>query len=102
MNTGNMSNDEANVIGNFIEQLNKLKMKTALQELLSWAKHPIEDGEVNHSLYSKINELMGKEKQQIVDAFEEGVNIGMNGIYAERFSADIYLNSKYNQNDKDI
>ena len=47
-------------------------MKTALQELLSWAKHPIEDGEVNHSLYSKINELMEKEKQQIVDALDNG------------------------------
>lgn len=33
MNTGNMSNDEVNVIGNFIEQLNKLKMKTAMQEI---------------------------------------------------------------------
>ena len=93
MNTGNMSNDEANVIGNFIEQLNKLKMKTALQELLSWAKHPIEDGEVNHSLYSKINELMEKEKQQIVDAFNNGfkmdIDIDYSPIEAEQYYTTI-------------
>ena len=70
--------------------------KTALQELLYWAKHPIEDGEVNHSLYSKINELMEKERQQIVDAFVAGNFEGYIGAKGESFTlVNDYINKTY-------
>ncbi len=70
--------------------------KTALQELLYWAKHPIEDGEVNHSLYSKINELMEKERQQIVDAFVAGNFEGYKGAKGESFTlVNDYINKTY-------
>lgn len=78
-----------------MNQLNKI-MKTAMQELLYWAKNPIEEGEVNHSLYSKINDLMEKERQQIIDAFVAGNFEGYKGAKGQPFiSANDYINKKY-------
>lgn len=78
-------------------------MKTALQELLSWAKHPIEEGEVNHSLYSKINELMEKERQQIIDAFVAGNFEGYKGAKGQPFIlVNDYINKKYTENESNI
>lgn len=74
------------------EEMNKIRLEEESGNIGA-----LEFFNLQHAVFYKAKE---KERQQIIDAFEEGVAIGMNGIYAERFSADIYLNSKYPKNDK--
>ena len=64
-------------------------MKTAMQELIEYLE--INDRKFTYT-YKKANELLEKEKEQIIDAFEQGIEFSFptNGSY--------YYNQTYNQN----
>jgi hypothetical protein len=66
MNAGNMSNDEVNVIGNFIEQLNKLKMTpkqkagelVALYEIIAHPKIDVDKQMAKLCAYKTVDALL--------------------------------------------
>lgn len=66
-------------------------METAMQELIEY----IESNEIvyNKDLILKLKELLEKEKEQIIDAFNEGID-----EMAFDTSGINYYNRNYNQN----
>ena len=73
-------------------------MKTAMQELIEWGdemllKHPqkiLGFGEV----IDKAEELLKKEKEQIIDAYYGKIN----GVFGYREEGEQYYNQTFNQN----
>lgn len=66
-------------------------MKTAMQELLEWLETPAIWGENNFSVKSKVNQLLEKEKTQIMKAFDDGdVSVGIDGkvYYDKKYTCD--------------
>ena len=72
-------------------------MKTALQEFMEWIE--INDNSYNALFaYQKAEELLEKEKEQIVKAWEDGWNNAVMDEGDEIFSeAEDYLNQTYKQ-----
>jgi len=68
-------------------------MKTAMQELLEDIKKHIEvEWPMNKSIRESINKALEKEKEQICNAYTDGLE----GPY---LGAEQYYNKKYNQNE---
>ena len=67
-------------------------MKTAMQELIEW----IESNEIiyNKELILKLKELLEKEKEQIINDFDNGIYVG---TYAVDKDGEQYYNETYNQ-----
>jgi hypothetical protein len=72
-------------------------MKTAMQELIEWMDNT-PNKPLTHEIYRKANELLEKEKQQIIDAFKEALTIGSEEW--RQSEAQSYYNDKYQQNSK--
>lgn len=54
------------------------KKLTAMQELLDWLQDPtITSNQDKYNCIEKVKELLQKEKQQIIDAYDEGYSDGM-------------------------
>ncbi len=66
-------------------------MKTAMQELIEWVEH-WKNEPLSEFQQSKIKELLEKEKEQIMIAFEVG------DIQNHIQDAEEYYNQTYNQN----
>jgi hypothetical protein len=69
-------------------------MKTAMQELLKWAKNSdMSDTMISpQDLLNVINPLLEKEKQQIIDAYNRGI------CDNEVLDGQDHYNQTYNQN----
>lgn len=80
MNTGNMSNDEVNVICNFIEQVNNLhmkgelplKLKSPIQQMIEYLQNDCQQTITTQWHINKAKELLEEEQQQITFAFDCG------------------------------
>jgi uncharacterized protein (DUF2164 family) len=72
-------------------------MKTAMQELLKWAKNSdMSDTMISpQDLLNVINPLLEKEKEQIIDTFDNGIYVG---TYAVDKDGEEYYNQTYDQN----
>jgi hypothetical protein len=69
-------------------------MKTALQELIEWMEKDLENGKKTiGNILEKSNELLEKEKEQILRAFE----LGMHECLAYDANSIKYYNQTYNQ-----
>jgi hypothetical protein len=72
-------------------------MKTAMQELIEFVK----DERFAHSNYTielKAIELLEKEKEQIIDAFEDGqTNVNEDGCLTIENGAEEYYKETYNK-----
>lgn len=64
-------------------------MKTALMELIEWMKQP-DFGYFESELDDKIQQLLAKEKQDIIDAYDAGHETDFE-------LAEIYFTQKYKQ-----
>jgi murein endopeptidase len=68
-------------------------MKTAMQELMEWIEHwknePLSEFQQN-----KIKELLEKEKEQIIESFDNGIYVG---TYAVDKDGEQYYNRTYTQ-----
>jgi hypothetical protein len=73
-------------------------MKTAMQELLEWAKNSdMSDTMISpQDLLNVINPLLEKEKEQIIDARNDGIVSNIKGYC---ISNEEYYNQTYNQNE---
>ena len=72
--------------------------KTAMQELIEWIeREKLESlGELTHSeIIEKATELLAKEKEQIVDAYNEGYTDMKHNV--DICSAETYFNQTYKQ-----
>ena len=73
-------------------------MKTAMQELITELKR-IEDYPMMSFVIRTANDLLEKEKEQIMNDYKEGVNKGILYCNGEVFiSKEEYYNQTYNQN----
>ena len=73
---------------------NQITMKTALQELIEWMEKDLENGKKTiGNILEKSNELLEKEKEQILRAFE----LGMHECLAYDANSIKYYNQTYNQ-----
>jgi hypothetical protein len=66
--------------------------KTAMQELIDFIKQmpAFQYEPVVHGIYNKAVELLEKEKNQIVDAYEKGIEFGSGFDDGEQFFAQTY------------
>lgn len=75
--------------------------KTAMQELINWIENerfPLMDWLSVIEIKNKATELLGKEKEQITDAFRVGVEEGvgdLRGSYSEYEDENDYFNKTY-------
>jgi hypothetical protein len=74
-------------------------MKTAMQELLEWAKNSdMSDTMISpQDLLNVINPLLEKEKQQIRKAFSDGQETPINHPTLPHYSREEYYNDNYNK-----
>jgi hypothetical protein len=81
-------------------------MKTAMQDMLEWvrATFPM-DLNTPRMIEHKIESLLEKEKEQIMNAYCDGAKGGANGTkgqhefgWVSRHTRNKYYNEKYNQN----
>jgi hypothetical protein len=72
-------------------------MKTAMQELLEWAKNSdMSDTMISpEDLLNVINPLLEKEKQQIRKAFSDGQETPINHPTLPHYSREEYYNDNY-------
>ena len=72
-------------------------MKTAMQELLEWAKNSdMSDTMISpQDLLNVINPLLEKEKQQIRKAFSDGQETPINHPTLPHYSREEYYNDNY-------
>jgi hypothetical protein len=68
-------------------------MKTAMQELIEYVDSIWSNGGWEETIKEKAKELLEKEKEQVVDAFNEGID-----EMAFATSGINYYNQTYNQN----
>jgi hypothetical protein len=75
-------------------------MKTAMQELLEWAKDKdMSDTMISpQDLLDVINPLLEKEKEQIKKAFSDGQETPINHPTLPHYSKEEYYNDNFNQN----
>jgi len=75
-------------------------MKTAMQELLKWAKNSdMSDTMISpQDLLNVINPLLEKEKQQIRKAFSDGQETPINHPTLPHYSREEYYDDNYNPN----
>jgi hypothetical protein len=75
-------------------------MKTAMQELLKWAKNSdMSDTMISpQDLLNIINPLLEKEKQQIRKAFSDGQETPINHPTLPHYSREEYYDDNYNPN----
>lgn len=73
-------------------------MKTAMQELLSEMSHPNWDRLSFDARYEMFDKLLDLEKEQIIDAYENGVGDENERNLSGKFTnAEEYYNQTYNQ-----
>ena len=72
-------------------------MKTAMQELLSEMSHPNWDRLSFDARYEMFDTLLGKEKEQIKDAYRDGL---VASRYNGNENTEEYYNQIYNQEPK--
>ena len=68
-------------------------MKTAMQELISELKR-VEDYPMMSFVIKTANDLLEKEKEQIIDSYYGNID----GVYGYREAGEEYYNQTYNQN----
>jgi hypothetical protein len=70
-------------------------MKTAMQELIEYIELNIDDNDfIKHEVLEQADNLLEKEKEQIIDAYSQGYGDGVQ----EPNPNDDYYNQTYNQN----
>jgi hypothetical protein len=73
-------------------------MKTTMQEMLEWIEQRFNNPQETE-VFKKATELLEKEKEQIIDAYDEGI---INGESNEdgngKMFYNLYYNQTYNQN----
>ena len=72
-------------------------MKTAMQELMQWMEET--EFMVNVGFIDKVNECLEKEKEQIIEAYEDGKQNGVESITNVNayVIGEYYYNQNYNQ-----
>jgi hypothetical protein len=73
-------------------------MKTAMQELIEWYDS-VPNEVAQKTFFIKANRLLGKEKQQIIDAYNTGLIEGTDPETPE-IEAEDYYNDKFNDSHK--
>jgi hypothetical protein len=75
-------------------------MKTAMQELIDYVDSIWSNSGWEETIKEKANDLLEKEKEQIIEAYEDGKQNGMDSITNVHMYiiGEIYYNQTYNQN----
>ena len=69
-------------------------MKTAMEELIEYIEEWTAKNKTTDGIWSKAKSLLSKEKQQIIDAYQQG---GFNDAYFRNpLSKEQYYNKTYN------
>jgi hypothetical protein len=75
-------------------------MKTAIQELKDWANQYKGKMISADQVVLQAHKLLEKEKEQIIDAYDKGIDIGIEACESttDYLEAEEYYNQTYNQN----
>jgi hypothetical protein len=71
-------------------------MKTAMQEVIEWVEERFSNPHQTE-VFKKANELLEKEKEDLMKAFSDGQETPINHPTLPHYSREEYYNDNYNQ-----